>query len=377
MEYSRPIIRIKDMKQVKSNFDYFQSRADDHARLVAPVLKSDAYGMGIENVAPVLYEVGARIFFTSDVYEAAEIKKAVPQQDVQIYTLHGFNAADGKPQENVYPVLNGPKEFAAYNQILKQHGIERRSAAIQFNTGMNRCGFNLDELVNTVSALDENRVDITMSMTHLCALELDADADQAYSMTQMQNLLPFLDVLPDQPLSVTATHGSLYLEHLDKMPVKQSVERIGVGLYGDIPEHEMAFSAKARIMSVTHVNAGEKIGYDCAYTAPRDMKLAVVDIGYGDGYPREVSVKDGHEGKQAYMTIDGAQAPVVGLVAMNMTCIDVTDIDDAVLAKENYAEIVGTNTSIHYLAECAKTNIEDIMIALNRHNVRAADYIIQ
>lgn len=378
MTWTKPIIRLKNMKAVKENFDYFTVFTENRQAQIAPVLKSDAYGLGIDNVAPVLYESGARIFFTSDQYEAQSIRQALPSgaQDVDIYMLHGFHPRNKTIEDNVYPVLNNMDEFIAYHNVLTENNILSRKAAVQFNTGMNRSGFNMDEYRTILSNDAYSRIDVTVHMTHLCAVELDHNAEQQHSLDQLEKFRTMMQELPEKPVSVTATHGSLYLQHLNKMPVEQNIERIGVGLYGDIPGHDLAFEAMARIMSVTRVKAGEKIGYDYTYTADRDMKIAIIDIGYGDGYPREASVSDGHEGEKAFMTIAGNKAEIVGLIAMNMTCVDVTDIDDTVLNDAEYAEIVGKDTPVYHLATCAKTNIEDIMISLNRHNVRAADYII-
>lgn len=367
------------MKLVENNYDFFYKKAYEENRIIAPVLKSDAYGFGTTLVAKLLYRKGARIFFTSDVYEAIEVSKSILYNDVTIYTLNGYFSEKNLKFKNIYPVINCYKELSLYSKALTDKGIEKSCIAIQLNTGMNRGGFCLktaQEMIKNIQLGYYKNINICMYLTHLCSIVQSKNDEQEYSLRQFDLLNEFLKILPKRAISITATHGTLYIQHLKKMPVEQSIERIGIGIFGDIPGYEFAFSAWARILSIHHVAAGDTIGYDCAYTANKNMKVAIIDIGYGDGYPRNVSVKNNPTSqKMAYMSIGGHKAYIVGIVSMNLTCIDVTDIPETIIAKEKYAEIIGNNISIYYLADCANTTIEDILIALNRKNIRAQDYI--
>lgn len=382
MYNEKAIIRFKSLKLIEQSYAYFATKAALSGRKIAPVLKSDAYGFGIKEVAKVLYKKGARIFFTADVYEACEIKNAVLANDIAIYTLHGYNHIDFSNCSNIYPVLNSYKELILYSTALNDARINKRAAALYLNTGMNYGGFCIrtaEEMTNARQQGYYNNVLLNIYMTHLCNVSLDINARQESSLQQCNMLSKFLKILPKSKISITATHGSLYIQHLNKMPIAQDIERIGVGLFGDIPGCEFAFSVYGRILSIHVISAGDTIGYECGYMAKKDIKVAIIDVGYGDGYPRSVSVQKNNDmlnQKRAYMSIGGYKAYIVGLVSMNLTCVDVTNIPEPILAKEQYAELIGRNVSIYHLADCVETTIEDVLIGLNRQNVRAQDNII-
>ena len=148
-------------------------------------------------------------------------------------------------------------------------------------------------------------------------------------------------------------------------------------MIGDIYDAPFAFQVHARIGQIKDVEAGEGVGYDIAYTCQTDRKIALIHIGYGDGYNRDLGWKDTSTGERAYMVIGGYKAPVVGAISMNFTCVDVTEIPENILNQAQYAEVIGENVDVRYLASCAGTVPEDLLITLGNPNVRVDDRVIE
>ena len=157
--------------------------------------------------------------------------------------------------------------------------------------------------------------------------------------------------------------------------------RIGIGLVGGAPnkEHPIDPSARgairiyAKFSQVKTVKRGQTIGYGGSYTAKRDMRIALVHIGYKDGYLRSLSEKDiEHVG--AYMWLAGYPVPVVGKISLGMSTVDVTDVPDDVLEKHDYVEVLGPNVDVKELADIA--GCYELLASLGRQNPKVADYTL-
>jgi alanine racemase len=166
---------------------------------------------------------------------------------------------------------------------------------------------------------------------------------------------------------------------LDNATFSFDMVRIGIGLVGGAPNkaHPIDPTAKGaieiyvKISQLKTVGKGQTIGYGGAYTARRDMRIALAHIGYKDGYLRSLSEKDDMP-VGAYMWIAGYPAPVVGKISLGMTTIDVTDIPEAVLQKYRYAEVIGPDVDIRELADL--TGCYELLASLGRPNTKIADY---
>jgi alanine racemase len=115
------------------------------------------------------------------------------------------------------------------------------------------------------------------------------------------------------------------------------------------------------------------VGYGGSYTTKRDTVMALAHIGYKDGYLRLLSEMDAAP-KGVYMYIDGYRAPIIGKISSDSTTIDVTDIPEDVLLKAKYAEVVGPNVDIKYIAD--KSGCYEVMVALGRANKKISDYTL-
>jgi alanine racemase len=137
--------------------------------------------------------------------------------------------------------------------------------------------------------------------------------------------------------------------------------RVGIGLYGTSASADNGFrkvaSLKTTIAQIRNVPAGATVGYERAATMQKDTLIATVRIGYADGYDRRFSLGAGK------MYVNGVLCPVVGLVCMDMTMIDVTEVKD--ISIDDEVEIFGEHIAIETLASWSGINMYEMMSGIN------------
>jgi len=295
--------------------------ARNYARLAAlapgaetsAVVKADAYGLGAPAVARRLVREGCRTFFVATVDEGAELRQALGDGEAEIWVLNGY-APPLRAQfveQRLGVVLNSTPELEAFIEA------PAGPCALHVDTGMNRLGVPLAEaraLSDARGALSD--IDLRLVMSHLASAE-----DQGSPLNGRQCEL-FVDIaarFPGVRTSLANTGGVLLGEafHFD-------LTRPGIGLFGatagpDVPASlEPVAILEAPILQLREIREGETIGYGATYVADRPRLTATVAAGYADGLPRALSGR-------GYARIDGAKAPLLGRVSMDLAVIDVTD----------------------------------------------------
>ena len=373
-----PIVRIVDVGAVVHNYQLFRQKADKTNTICAAVLKANVHGAKMELIAPALYEVGCRHFFIEELCEGIELRKILPFQDAKIFSMAGLLDAEEEyfARYRITPCLNCLEQIQRWNAYCKVHG--RKSAAIHLDTHMNRIGL-LDEDVERLSIQYSQWVsdfDVEFYMSHFYDIKGD---DPTHCYEQLAVLQQYLQKLPKRPVSFACTDSTILL---DNATFNFDMVRIGVGLVGGAPNkaHPVDPSAKsaieiyAKLSQIKTVKKGQTIGYGGSYTAKRDMLIALVHIGYKDGYLRSLSEKDDMP-VGAYMWIANYPVHIVGKISLGMTTIDVTDVPEEVLQNYRYAEVLGPNVDIKELADIA--GCYELLASLGRSNTKMADYTLE
>ncbi len=268
------------------------------------VVKAEAYGIGAKRVVPPLRDAGCRDFFVSYLSEAADLSQFV--QPSQVAFLHGPLTRDEAEWANVLgfrPVINSLQQAAIWK------AVGGGTCDIMVDTGINRLGLTLEDL----RAPDVQSLDIDILHSHLSSAdeESPANASQFRKWKEARELVPHKRGALANSAGITLGpeyHGDL--------------TRPGIAVYGGTPCPALAGSIrqvvypKALIMQVRNLEKGDAVGYNRTFVAPRAMRVAVVGIGYADGYLRCWS------GRGA-MEHEGQLLPVVGRVSMDMSIVDI------------------------------------------------------
>ncbi len=319
-----------NQQNLVNNFKFFQKQAD-----VSAVLKANAYGLGIENVAPVLAKQGCNQFFVAYVHEGIALRKLLP--DITIYVLNGFDTQNISLfiNYNLTPVCNTMAQISALPTSL--------NFVLQIETGMNRSGFAIDASLN-------KQPDLLIS--HLACAEVP---QHLLNKQQLNNFRQAIHQLKPKQSSLAASYGSILGEdyHFDFC-------RIGIGLYGGIEQNNIkpVVEWSVPVLEVKDVRKGETVGYDATWIATNDCRIATLGVGYADGYPRALSNK-------GRVLINNILCPVVGRVSMDLVTADVTKVPQEL---PEQAILYGAHYTVNQAAEDAHTNSYEILTNLN--NVR-------
>ncbi len=268
-------------------------------------VKADGYGLGAREIVARLADAGCEDFFVAHWGEATKLADVI--DPAQLSVLNGVQDADVAYALalGAKPVLNTPAQVARWRNA--GGGL----CDVMLNTGMNRLGIGEDDL--TSDLLDGLDIDIVMS--HLAS----ADEDSWQNESQLDLFIEMSDAIPARRQSLANSAGIMLGAdyHFD-------LTRPGLALYGGVPCDDLRESIRqvahleAQVLQVSQITAGDVVGYNATFEAERDMRTAIVSIGYADGYLRAFSNVGGAH-------FEGAALPVLGRVSMDLLILDATE----------------------------------------------------
>ncbi|MEM9422258.1 MAG: alanine racemase [Pseudomonadota bacterium] len=325
---------------------------------VAPVVKANAYGLGACQITNYLSKNhGVRSVFVATAQEATALERK-QTHPLTIYTLSGFNGdhtnartvRDASPF--IQPVIGSPSEAKAWTTA------GGGQCAIAIDIGMNRTGLSLKSALSLCNEGGLNAADVGLVVMHLSHSGTPADPANQHQVLRFEEVRDALAcALPHAKFSLSAS-GGIDLQH----EAQEALVRPGIALWGGaadgIPGHgyETVATLSAPVVMTRHVPVGETISYQGLWRARRPSKIAVLGIGYADGYLRSLSNK-------GEVLIGGARCPVVGAVTMDLTMVDITDCPTRVEAGE-IGEIFGRQINIDWLAGQANTIAYELLTAV-------------
>ena len=324
-------------------------RAEAAGAEVAPVVKSDGYGLGAGPVARRLHAEGARSFFVARLDEGEALRAALGGRDARIYVLDGLTAgaaprlvaAGLTPVITTLPQLTAASAWAVANGPL--------SVALHVDTGMNRQGLAPEQARLLAQAPDRLRgLDVVLLMSHLGSASEPDDPRSAAQLAAFQALRP---LFPQARASLAASAG-VFLGP----DYRFDMVRPGVSLYGggpfERPDPRLKAVARltAPILDIRNLTPGDRLAYGRMFTADRPVRVAVVGAGYTDGVFRAAYGR-------GYAWAGGARRP---LLAVTMDLV-VIDIADAPLTVGEPVELLGPSALLDDQAAAAGTVAHEVL----------------
>ncbi len=333
----------------------------------AAVLKADAYGLGLEPAAQTLYAAGARDFFVASAEEGVALRPLVPEG--RIFVLAGLWPGNEQLffDHGLVPVINSEEQLAFFMAALSDHGDH--PCALHVDTGMNRLGLSLGE---ALSLADDPARPASFSpvliMSHLACAD-----DPAHPLNRRQ-----LDAFRQAQQAFEGVEASLANSagiHLGP-DYHFDLTRPGIATYGGeavngVPNPmRPVVTAEARIIQIRDVARGETASYGGSAQFARDSRVAIVAIGYADGYHRSVSGA-GVTLRQAMPSgakgfLNGHVVPHLGRVTMDLSLFDVTDLPQADARPGDYIELFGENIALDDVARAGGTIGYELLTSLGR-----------
>lgn len=358
-EVTETVLEI-DLKALKHNFDFLKSKLATQTHFLA-VVKAFAYGNDTVKVAQFLEKCGVDYFGVAYVSEGVALRDA--GISLPILVLHPQKA-------NLKILIDRCLEPSLYNRFIFDEFMkiaeEKKQlnypVHLKFNTGLNRLGFQEKDLSYIIGQLKSGQKLMVKSLfSHLAASE--DKAETVFTKLQIDKFKKianhFQELTGDSPiLHLANTSGILnYPEaHLDMV-------RSGIGLYGfgNNPDFDQLLkpvtTLKTAISQIHMIKKGDSVGYNRAFIAREDTKVATLPLGHADGIGRQY----GH--RKGFVTINEKRAWIIGNVCMDMLMIDVTSID----CKEGDEVIIfGPEHSANLLAETANTISYELITAISQ-----------
>lgn len=307
MIYTQSVVTI-NLTHLVENYTYLKNLAP-HA-IAAGVVKNDAYGLGVQNVVPALEKAGCPAYFVALAVEGAQVRRLAPKADIYVLQGMGDDSVSLFQEHKLIPVISTPQELIFY----KQNKIADVKPVLNIETGLNRLGFRPKDWQ---ALSDEDKSLFSFLLSHLACAD---EANHFMNQHQIQEFERASESFNNIPLTLSASDGVFLGENYQKNMV-----RLGAAMYGlnTAPyrpnKMKVVLYVKAPILQIADVPQGEYIGYGATYKAPRNMKIAIVSIGYGDGLPRALAGR-------GRVFINDREARMVGRLSMDNIMVDVTDI---------------------------------------------------
>jgi alanine racemase len=332
----------------------------------AAVVKADAYGLGMALAAPALARAGCKTFFVATLGEARALRALLP--DPAIYVFAGLmpGTAEIYRAHDLRPALNSADEIAEWASFCARGG-EKLACAVHIDSGMNRLGLSADEVERVAGARELwQAMTLSLVMSHLACAD---EPRHPKSETQRKTFERLRAKLPVALTSLANSAGILL-----GRAYAYDLVRPGIALYGGKPAREgdnpflPVVHLKGRILQVRDVPSGETVGYGASHTLKRASRVAIVSVGYADGFFRSLSHKDGQEGFAAY--IGAHAAPILGRVSMDLITVDVTAVPEGMSGRGAWVELIGPNVPTQTMAHHAGTIDYEVLTNLGRRASR-------
>jgi alanine racemase len=347
-----------DLDAVAANWRLLAARAAPAA--CAAVVKADAYGVGLVQVAPALAAAGCTRFFVAHLDEGIALRARLPE--AEIYVLNGA-LAGAEPEfrrHDLRPVLNHLAALDAWAALGRKDGA--RPAALHVDSGMSRLGLaddELDTLARAPARLDG--VALALVMSHLACAE---DESHPLNAEQLARFRAARARLPAAPASLANSSG-IFLGP----DYRFDVVRPGAALYGVNPlpgqPNPMApvVRLQARILQVRRIDSPRTVGYGATHRAARPSTIATIALGYADGYLRSL-------GNRGSCLIGEHRVPVVGRISMDLVTLDVTGVPAGLAQPGAVVDVISARHTVDDVAAEAGTIGYEILTSLGRRYKR-------
>ena len=348
-----------DLAAIEANWKALARRAMPAE--CAAVVKADAYGCGIEPVGTILAKAGCKTFFVADLLEARRLRNVAPEPT--IYVLNGLmpGTAETFADLHVRPVIGSLTELAEWDAFVSTSGWQG-GAALHVDTGMNRLGLSPEEAAALAPRVRADAHGITLLMSHFVSSE-----EENHPLNDKQiKLFREIRVLYRGTPSSLANSSGVFLgsaAHCDMI-------RPGAALFGVNPTPKRnnpmrsVVDLRGRIVVVRDVKRGETVGYNAGWTTKRDAQIAIIAVGYADGYLRAASATDARLGAEAI--IAGQRCPLAGRVSMDLLAVDVTDLPAGAVKRGDMATLIGDGISVDDVGARANTIGYEVLTSLGR-----------
>ncbi|RZG07246.1 alanine racemase [Pseudoalteromonas sp. CO348] len=346
-----------DLDAIGNNIEVISSVAQQ-SKIIA-VVKADAYGHGSLVIAKAL-EGKVHGYAVASLEEAVALREGGIASPILI--LQGIFSSEEAKLAQIYKFWVVVHSFYQIQSIKNADLTGRINCWLKVNTGLNRLGFSADEVTAALDSLrGSGKAEVPVLMSHM------ACADEPEHMSNLQQLEKLKSISKSLNIQISlANSAALFSEQR----YQQDWCRPGLSIYGCSPFKKITarsldlkpvMTLSCKVISIQKVAKGQTIGYGGHWKAERGARVAILGIGYADGYPR-FSKGD------AFVYINKKRARVIGAVSMDMMAIDITDIPTTTIG--DFAEIWGENILLSEVADWSNLLCYELITRLHQRVTR-------
>jgi len=322
----RPTVVEIDLNALKHNYLQVKRLAGKAVKILA-IVKADAYGHGAIAISQELERLKVDFFGVALLEEAIELRKA--RIKTPIVVLGGIYS--GQAEKIIeYRLTPAIFDLSLARELNQAASKQKRKAKVhvKIDTGMGRLGILPDESYHFFTQLKKlSHLEVEGIISHLAVASQENDEETEFTREQFTFFHRVIDCCHqlqfDPPYLHLANSGAIIRGNLDKF----TLTRPGIMLYGSYPAQTLkkmvrlkpVMNLKSKILQMKRLPKGHNVSYGMTFICPKETLVAIVPIGYADGYNRLLS-------NCGEVLIRGKRAPVIGVVCMDLTMVDVTDI---------------------------------------------------
>ncbi len=323
--YSR-VAAFVDLDAIDENLRALKGRTKPGTKICA-VIKADGYGHGAVPIARRLHGL-ADYFATATIEEAFDLRKHGISEPVLVLGYTQEEAFSRAIREEIRLTVY---DLETAERISGEAGRLGKTAFLhmKLETGMNRLGFSPGEEALCAAEKLHGLPGVCLEglFSHFARAD---EADKEPAAEQYRIFSGFVEALARRGIEIPVKHMGNSAAIIDLPEYDADMVRAGIALYGMYPSGEVdqrqvtlrpALRLVARVIFVKEIGAGEAVGYGGTFVTKRKTRLATIAVGYGDGYPRNLSGK-------GFVLLRGKRAPLAGRICMDQVMADVTDIED-------------------------------------------------
>ena len=327
----RPTRALINLDNLKANFNELKALAQGSTQVMA-VVKADAYGHGDKVIASALDGFGCDLFGVAMLEEGIRLREAGIKKPIVV--LGGLLPGQGPDSFNhdLTPVVYDLSTAKRLDRIAGETET-RKNVHVKIDTGMGRLGILPEEVKAFFEELKGlQNIKLEGLMSHYADMEVE---DKTFSRAQLDKFLETVELVRTMGLTPRFVHMSNSAAIVDFKETHMDMIRAGLMLYGVYPAARFVDKIKLKpvmelrtqIICIKKVPEGSSVSYGRSFVAGKESLIATIPVGYADGIPRRLSNK-------GEALVKGVRVPIAGTVCMDMTMLDVTNVDGVEVGSE-------------------------------------------
>jgi alanine racemase len=320
-----------DLDAARHNITTLKRHIGDDVRMMA-VVKANAYGHGAVPFAQTALECGASYLAVACADEGVQLRRGGISAPVLVMGYSQPAEMKRIAEYNLTPTINDTAQAQALSEAARTLGV-KTTVHLKVDSGMNRYGSDAGELVKLAQAISRMRpLDMEGLFTHFARSD---ESDKSWTDQQFERYCIAKDELRKAGFEFRLYHCANSAAVMELPKTHMNMVRTGTALYGLYPSREVSkdiklrpvMSLKSRVGRVHALKPGDGVSYGYTFVAKENARVALIPVGYGDGYKRSLS-------NIAPVLIHGHRVQVAGRVCMDQTVLNVSDVDDVCVGDE-------------------------------------------